>query len=208
MEEVLIENKDFLTRVSEAIGTTPLTIKMKKLDSRAKVPTYAHYGDVGMDLTAIDVEYNEEKDMYIYHTGLSFESDFHYGQFLFPRSSNNKTEAYLCNSVGIGDSAIYRGEIMICYKNRDSIELIAKLQKHETILESLKTETIQEAILKGEEIYRKIKDDAKTLKYAPYNVGDKIAQMVFAAYPNVKLEIVDSLSDSDRGVDGFGSTGN
>ena len=51
-----------------------VTIKFKKLNQNAVIPTYAHDGDVGMDLTAIDVEYDQEKDMYIYHTGLACES--------------------------------------------------------------------------------------------------------------------------------------
>ena len=115
-------DEDFL-KIKNAVGLAPLNIKFTKLDPRAVIPTYAHNGDVGMDLTAIDVEYDEKNDMYIYHTGLGFESDFHYGQLLFPRSSNRKTDAYLCNHVGIADSAIYRGEIMLCFKNRDSIDI-------------------------------------------------------------------------------------
>ena len=102
-----------------------IKVFLKKLDERAVIPTYAHYGDVGMDLTAIDVEYDADKDMYIYHTGLAFASDFNIGQFLFLRSSNCKTECYLCNQVGIADSAIYRGEIQLRMKLRDSIETMA-----------------------------------------------------------------------------------
>jgi len=37
--------------------------------------------------------------------------------------------------------------------------------------------------------------------------GERIAQMVLAAVPKVKFELVDSLSDSSRGENGFGSTG-
>ena len=214
MIEVVIERKDFLTKVAEAIGTSPLTIKLKKIDERAVIPTYAHNGDVGMDLTAIDVEYDEKLDMYIYHTGLSFESDFHYGQFLFPRSSNRETDAYLCNSVGIGDSAIYRGEILFCYKNRDSIETIAKIKSMETMFETLGGcgegrlyYFVSLAQEEGKKTYDQVKEDARNLKYAPYKVGEKIGQMVFMAYPNVKIEIVDELSDTERGANGFGSTG-
>ena len=98
-----------------------ITVKFKKLHPDAIIPSYAHDGDVCMDLAAISVEYDKEKDMYIYHTGLSFESDFNVGQFLFVRSSNRKTDAYLCNHVGIADSSIYRGEIMLCFKNRTSL---------------------------------------------------------------------------------------
>ena len=195
-----------------------LKIKLKKLDERAVIPTYAHDGDVGMDLTAIDVEYNEEYDMYIYHTGLAFESPFNYGQFLFPRSSNRKTEAYLCNSVGIADSAIYRGEIIICYKNRTSMDVEARLVFLETLVDSMlaiqtiKPETnINDAFKLSRKAAKMasddIKENAKSLTHAPYEVGDKIAQMVFMGYPTVEIEVVDELSTSSRGANGFGSTG-
>lgn len=209
--------EDFIKFVSEAIGIKDLNIKLKKLNENAVIPSYAHYGDVGMDFTAISVEYDEKLDMYIYHTGLAFESDFHYGQFLFPRSSNRKTDAYLCNSVGIADSAIYRGEILFCYKNRDSINTIAESKANAAMMEYYTTCNVEQKdlqwwIRKGIEIYNETKEkvynEAKELKYAPYKVGDKIGQMVMLAYPNVNLIECEELSSSDRGVNGFGSTGN
>jgi dUTP pyrophosphatase len=193
--------------IKEALGYRPLIVKFKKLDEKAVIPFYAHNGDVGMDMTAIDVEYNEQLDLYIYHTGLSFESDFHYGQLLFPRSSNRKTDAYLCNSVGIADSAIYRGEIMFCYKNRDSLEAIANNAALKAFMDAiLGGETIETAAI----MYNNCKSDvlSRPLDFAPYNVGDKIGQMVMIAYPDVKLEEANELSSSERGANGFGSTGN
>lgn len=209
--------ENFIQIVSEAIGIKDLNIKFKKLNENAVIPSYAHYGDVGMDFTAISVEYDEKLDMYIYHTGLAFESDFHYGQFLFPRSSNRKTDAYLCNSVGIADSAIYRGEILFCYKNRDSINTIAESKANAAMMEYYTTCNVEQKdlqwwIRKGIEIYNdtkeKVYNEAKELKYAPYKVGDKIGQMVMLTYPNVNLVECEELSSSDRGVNGFGSTGN
>jgi len=38
--------------------------------------------------------------------------------------------------------------------------------------------------------------------------GDKVAQMVFHQYSEVFFEPVDELDDSDRGTNGFGSSGN
>lgn len=209
--------ENFIQIVSEAIGIKDLNIKFKKLNENAVIPSYAHYGDVGMDFTAISVEYDEKLDMYVYHTGLAFESDFHYGQFLFPRSSNRKTDAYLCNSVGIADSAIYRGEILFCYKNRDSINTIAESKANAAMMEyyttcNVEQRNLQSWIRKGIEIYNdtkeKVYNEAKELKYAPYKVGDKIGQMVILTYPNVNLIECEELSSSDRGVNGFGSTGN
>lgn len=40
-----------------------------------------------------------------------------------------------------------------------------------------------------------------------YQIGDKIAQLLIIKLPFVEIEEVDSLSDSDRGEEGFGSTG-
>lgn len=40
-----------------------------------------------------------------------------------------------------------------------------------------------------------------------YKVGDKIAQLVFLEKPKVQIEITSELSESGRGLGGFGSTG-
>lgn len=39
------------------------------------------------------------------------------------------------------------------------------------------------------------------------SIGDRIAQMVIAPAPQVRLELADELSDTVRGTGGFGSTG-
>lgn len=184
-----------------------ITVKFKKLHPDAVIPSYAHNGDVCMDLTAISVEYDEEKDMYIYHTGLAFESDYNIGQFLFVRSSNRKTDAYLCNHVGIADSAIYRGEIMLCFKNRTSLKVKCELESIKMFINTL---------IKSGDVMRAEEDRFGTvmilmnnpMDYAPYKVGDRVAQMVFIKYPTVELVEVDELSTTERGSGGFGSTGN
>lgn len=207
MNETSNDAKDLMVISKEALGLKPLNVKFKKLDERAVIPTYAHYGDVGMDMTAISVEYNEEFDMYVYHTGLAFESDFHYGQFLFPRSSNRKTDCYLANSVGIADSAIYRGEIMLCYKSRISTYERANIVANKVFMQKLvEGFTFQDAFKEAEDSKLRILEMTKNLEFAPYKVGDKIAQMVFFAYPQVNLIETKTLSDSDRGENGFGST--
>lgn len=40
-----------------------------------------------------------------------------------------------------------------------------------------------------------------------YNVGDRILQLVIVPIPKIELEEVQSLSDSERGTRGFGSSG-
>lgn len=199
------DKKDFMTFVKEAIGQTKYEVKFKKLDERAVIPTYAHDGDVGMDMTAIDVEYRTDIDCYLYHTGLAFETDKHYGIFLFPRSSNRKTEAYLCNHVGIADSAIYRGEIIFCYKNRTSLR--------QYCLECRMIEFFN-AVENGKRLKDAVKESVKgwteamnnPMLFAPYKTGDKIGQMVVLPYPDVKLSERKELSETERGDGAFGST--
>lgn len=184
-----------------------IKVKFKKLHPDAVIPSYAHNGDVCMDLTAISVEYDKDNDMYIYHTGLAFESDFNIGQFLFVRSSNRKTDAYLCNHVGIADSAIYRGEIMLCFKNRTSLEVRQFMGTARAFLQGINSFN---DITFAKDFMNKISNELESvdpLSYAPYKVGDRVAQMVFIQYPTVELIEVDELSSSDRGEGGFGSTG-
>lgn len=198
--------KNWENIVNEAIGLEPIEIKIKKLSENAVIPKYAIDGDVGMDLTAIDVEYDEEKDMYIYHTGISIESPKHYGVLIFPRSSNRNTDAYICNHVPVIDTAVYRGEIMICFKNRDSLDQIALKEEMDELLTSLQVyRDPSDAVEEAYKAYDKAKEDP--MKYAPYKVGDRICQMVVIPYPNVLFKETDELSKTERGEKGFGSTG-
>ena len=41
----------------------------------------------------------------------------------------------------------------------------------------------------------------------PYNIGDRVAQLIIIPYPSIKLIEVNELSDSERGEGGHGSTG-
>lgn len=41
-----------------------------------------------------------------------------------------------------------------------------------------------------------------------YNVGDKVGQIMILPYPQINFTEVDSLSETERGDGGFGSTGN
>ena len=212
------DRKDFITYAKEAIGLTPLSIKLKKLDERAEIPYYAYDGDMGMDLTAIDVEYDREKDIYVYHTGIALETDKHYGVLLFTRSSNRKTDAYLCNHVGVADTANYRGEIIFCYKNRTSLEVRAELEKTRYFMNEISCRPFAVSTSDGmqfpwAEIARNAQSAANwiydsPMSFAPYQVGDRIGQMIVVPHPYVKINQVEELSTTERGGNAFGSTGN
>jgi dUTP pyrophosphatase len=41
-----------------------------------------------------------------------------------------------------------------------------------------------------------------------YNIGDRIGQLIILSYPQIELVEVQELSDTNRGQNGFGSSGN
>lgn len=41
-----------------------------------------------------------------------------------------------------------------------------------------------------------------------YNVGDRAAQIIIMPYPEIEFEVVEELSETNRGNNGYGSTGN
>lgn len=174
------------------------TIKIKYVtDIDSVEPKYAHDGDMCMDLTAISFDYDIENDVYIYHTGIKVEIPKGYGMLIFPRSSNRRTEAYMTNHVGVIDSG-YRGEILVCFKNRTHSSLGRIYRKFargiNIVLDFLekRNDYITEDFVKTD---------------APYKVGERIAQCCVIPYPQMIFEKVDELSDSERGENGHGSTG-
>lgn len=192
-----------------------LKVKIKKLVETAVIPTYAKHGDMGMDLTATSVEYDKEKDCFVYHTGLAFEVPEGYGMLMFPRSSNRKTNSYMTNHVGILDSG-YRGELLICFKNRDSLGTLLNRYRTDTFMEAVANNSKQEIMayaykaitVSNSIINNDVELNKFIMKFAPYKVGDRIAQIVIIPYPKITFEETDELSDSERGTEGHGSTGN
>jgi dUTP pyrophosphatase len=88
-----------------------MNVKIKKLHKDAVIPSYAKPGDAGMDLTAVNISF-DEFDNLVCETGLAVEIPKGYVGLVFPRSSISKYALHLRNSVGVIDSG-YRGEILI-----------------------------------------------------------------------------------------------
>ena len=57
------------------------------------------------------------------------------------------------------------------------------------------------------EIMVTYKNRDKNDVFPPYNVGDRIAQLIIMAYPTINLIESDTLSETERGECGHGSTG-
>lgn len=179
-----------------------IPVKIKRLNEDAVIPSYAISNDACMDIVATSLEYDVKIDAYIYHTGLSFALPDGYEMQIRPRSSNRKTDAYLANAPGTLDAG-YNGELLIVYKNRTATKVNKLIETLKDIYRNYNSNCTH--------LYRDVinidSSSDEKLEYAPYNVGDRVAQIKVVMCPRVKWEEVNELEKTERGANGFGSTG-
>lgn len=169
-----------------------MKVKIKKLHPDAVIPAYAKTGDAGMDLTAVSMKTDEYGNI-CYGTGLAFEIPEGYVGLIFPRSSNCKKGIILTNCVGVVDSG-YRGEVS--FKFRPLIFMadeVRSAREYENM-----------GIPAGSEDWFDLRpSDIDTT----YKVGDRVGQIIIMPYPQIEFEEVQELSETERGTQGYGSSG-
>lgn len=184
-----------------------VNVKVWREDKSVPLPTYGKEGDACCDIYAKSIEYDEDKDRFIVHTGLHFALPEEYEMELRPRSSNTKTDVYMPNNPGTLDWG-YRGELLVIFKNRTSSHLYKTLG---LIGQSL-GETIrnnQEAthiLIEAREEYNQIIED----RACPYKEGDRVCQLLVRRREKItwdEVETLEELGTTKRGTEGFGSTG-
>ena len=143
-----------------------MKLNFKKLDERAKAPSYGSEYAAGADLYAVtdgEVTVAPSETKFI-RTGIAMEIPVGMVGLIYARSGLAcKKGLAPANKVGVIDSD-YRGEIMVALHN------------HGTEPQVIAT-------------------------------GERIAQMVIAPFYTAEYTEVEELSDTVRGVGGFGSTG-
>ena len=181
-------------------------VKFKKLVPEATIPTYAHDGDIGMDVFAVSVEYDRENDVYIYHTGLACETVGHMGLLGMMKSGVYKHgHAFLVNGVGLIDSDQFRGEICYIYKNRTGLIQRAINSACATWAQRGWFDELFGKFNKEVDYWMQLYlEDA--LAFAPYGVGESVGQLVPLTFDIVGIEETDKLSETGRGAGGFGSS--
>ena len=101
----------------------PIEVKIKKLDSRAVLPTYGSEYAAGADLRALldcDVLSIPAGKTILIHTGLCAEIPEGYAGLIYARSGlASKKGLAPANKVGVVDSD-YRGEIMVALHNHSN----------------------------------------------------------------------------------------
>lgn len=180
-------------------------VKVYREDKTQPLPVYSKEGDACMDVYATSIEYDEEKDRYIVHTGLHFELPDDYEMELRPRSSNTKTEWYIPNAPGTLDWG-YRGELMMVFKRRTHSIIMFSLNY---ILSSIR-DILEFHDKRTYTTEAHLNSAQSLLTEFPYKVGDRICQLLVRRRERIvwkEVESLDELSKTERGSGGFGHTG-
>jgi dUTP pyrophosphatase len=99
-----------------------MTLRVRRLDGRALLPTRAYPGDAGLDLYALDDHVLEPGERAAIGTGISVEISDGQAGLVLPRSGLAARHGIaLVNAPGLIDSG-YRGEIRVLLLNTDRRE--------------------------------------------------------------------------------------
>lgn len=144
------------------VHSSSMELRIKKVHPDAKIPTYAHLGDAGFDLYAIETVTIPVSGRVLIGTGIAIEIPLGYVGLIWDKSGLAMNHG-LKNLGGVIDAG-YRGEIKAGVVN--------------------------------------LSDEDYTI-----TAGHKIAQMLIQKVERAEIKEVAELSDSTRGLGGFGSTG-
>ena len=188
-----VQKIDFLKRVMglfyntvsemEGVEKHVVTIPIQFCDENAKLPSYAHLTDSGMDVYATkDITINPGETVLV-PTGIKVAIPRGYELQVRPKSGRSlKSKLRISNAPGTIDAG-YRDEIGIIVDN------IAPVIKSADIDENGR-------------LYNILWGESYTIEK-----GEKIAQLVLAKVPKVAWVTVKSLDSTEDRGGGFGSTG-
>lgn len=171
---------------TEGISKRKVLVPIELCDERAKIPTYAHLTDAGLDIYTIEDITIHPGETKLVRTGIKVAVPQGYELQGRPKSGRSlKSKLRISNSPGTIDSG-YRGEVGVIVDNIDPFIRSAKITEDGRLTE----------VEYGSDI--------------TIAAGEKIAQLVLSEVPKVTFYEVDSISayESDgRGEGGYGSSG-
>ena len=101
------------------MNNNSIVVAIKKLHPDAVVPSYAHNGDAGADLTSVESVSLQPGERALVATGIAVAIPHGYVGLVHPRSGLAfKQGLSLVNSPGTIDAG-YRGEVKVCVINLD-----------------------------------------------------------------------------------------
>lgn len=164
-------------------------MKIKLLHPDAVVPKYAKEGDSGFDLVAVEEVTVPAGGTVMVSTGLAFDIPDGYEIQIRPRSGiTSKTKLRV--ALGTIDSG-YRGEVKVTVDNIDQVRYVSRPRMMRGIMAG--DEDFNITVPVGDRIL--------------IEKGTRIAQGVLVPVAKTTFEVVHDLSETDRGTNGFGSTG-
>lgn len=196
MKDVISRQKrDFLKKMlgitynalaeAEGVSKKTLLIPLERCHSDAKIPTYAHLTDSGMDVYALEDITIAPGETKLVPTGIKLAIPAGYEIQVRPKSGRClKTKLRVANTPGTIDAG-YRDEIGIII---DNIEPFIK----------------EAAIDESGRLYNVLFGSSYTI-----GKGEKFAQLVLCEVPKAAFYEVDSVAaiENDGRKGGFGSTG-
>lgn len=166
-------------------------VKVKKLDDKAIIPSRGHDTDSGWDLTLIGI-HKIKGDTIFFKTGLQVEPPSGHYFEVYPRSSISELPFMLANSVGIIDES-YRGELLV------PIRVL-----HGEVGNSSERDQYPGGMIKALDARPSSMSEVANLILSK---KPKIVQMILRKRIDFAIqEVSESLSETDRGGGGFGST--
>ena len=199
-----------------------------------KLPEYGKEGDACMDIYPIYCEWDRNKDRWIYHTGLAFaigdtvvripndsDSATIIGKDKFvpnemelrPRSNLTKSDFYIPNAPATLDWG-YRGELLMVYKNRTSVDVRDSISLLATAIEKLAMRSGAHGEIKQytSTVRKHVNKLSRSITEPPYKCdgNDRCCQLLIRGSERIewyKVKNVEELGATERGSGGFGSTG-
>ncbi|MGF0555647.1 dUTP diphosphatase [Clostridioides difficile] len=178
-----------------------INVKIKKLNPNAIVPSYAKEGDSGIDLCTLEDTTIPARSAVAISTGIALEIPRGYEMQVRPRSGISLKGMLVTRDIEVlyVDRDKSFRDVIICDRMRTKEQMKKSFIVHPTV----RLGTVDSGY-RGE------------IKIITYNEEDfdivipkhtKLAQGVFQQVPRAILKVVDELTSSERGNDGFGSTG-
>ena len=157
------------------------TIRVKRVNPDAPIPTKAYPTDAAYDLCAMEDVTLRPGEYKMVGSGLAFSIPQGWCGVVYPRSGLGCKGLVLKNTCGLID-AHYRGEVMLPLYNNNPTHVYRKFMCD----------------------YRQ-NDDQDAIIHV--QKGDRVAQMRIELVPESTMLEVDELDVTDRGVSGFGASG-
>ena len=152
-----------------------------------ELPTYAHDGDAALDLSVTEDIVLRPDEYRMVSSGVAVAIPRGFVGLVVPRSGWGRRGLVFKNTVGVIDSG-YRGEIQLPLFNNNPTHV----WRHST------------GPVFGTEMTELVPNMEGAIHV---HKGDRVAQLLIVPIAQVQVLQVDSLDDTERGTDGFGSSG-